>query len=112
MSNVCQYLKLCPKHSHYAQLCTRLFAYPCTQNYASILHQGLLLVPYFLQVHALKIQAEMFLPHIVCTRFMDCTEADHADKLNIEHASMGLASFPGRRRNSLATSMSSNCIWM
>jgi len=60
MSNVCHYLKLCPKHSHYARLCTRLFAYHCAQNYASILHQGLLLVPYFLQVHALKFRQKCF----------------------------------------------------
>jgi len=33
-------------------------------------------------------------------------------KLNIEHASIGLASFPGCRRNSLETSASSNCIRM
>ena len=38
MFKVCQHLKLCPKHSHYAQCCSHLFSY---QNYASIIHQGL-----------------------------------------------------------------------
>ena len=41
MFKVCQYLKPCPKHSHYAQYCSHLFAYHYVQNYAGIIHQGL-----------------------------------------------------------------------
>jgi len=38
MPKVCQYLKMCPKRSHYAQLCSHL---SYAQNYVSIIRQGL-----------------------------------------------------------------------
>ena len=41
MSKVHQYLKLCPKKSHYAQLCSHLLDYRYAQSYASIIQQGL-----------------------------------------------------------------------
>ena len=41
MSIVCQYLKVCPKQSCYAQLSSHLFAYCNAENYARVIYKGL-----------------------------------------------------------------------
>jgi len=41
MSKVCQNLKMSPKHSHCAQLCSHLYAYHYAQNHAIIIRQAI-----------------------------------------------------------------------